>query len=298
MSKETGWIYSITNNVNGKRYIGLTRDLKDRWYRHKRKLNKGIHKNEHLQNAFNKYGKSCFEFKVLESNIPQRLLCQKEKEYINKFNAFKEGYNRTTGGERDYSLSDSTKNKLSKIFKGQNSSANKISPKEGLEIFKKYHNSKLTYSDLAEEYSLCEFTISNIVTCKHWSTKHLNLEKPEITQAKKHSNLDMETGAKILKEYQEKDVKYKYLAKKYNTNPSTIGEIVRGEHWTTRHLVSKDKKSKEYHYIDKKLGEKIYKLYHNTEISQNQLAKKFNLSQASIWNIVNCKHKSTKKFNN
>ena len=295
MKKKTGWIYSITNKVNDKKYIGMTRDIKDRWYRHKRNLRLNEHKNEHLQNSYNKYGLNSFEFKIIEENIPYKSLEEKEKYYIEKFNTFKSGYNRTTGGEKNYSMSKETKEKLSKIFKGENSSTNKITPEEGIEIFNKYHNSKLTYIDLAEEYGLCHFTVSNIVTCKHWSTEHLELESPEITQARKHSDLTIKIGKKIIAEREEKGLDYKELANKYDTNPSTIGEIIRGEHWTTRDLVeSKNKDSKEYHFIEKSLGLKIYNLYHNTEANQTGLANKFDLSQASVWNIVNCKHKSIK----
>lgn len=295
MKNKTGWIYAIENKVNGKMYIGLTRDIKDRWYRHKRYLRLNEHVNEHLQNSYNKHGRKKFKFKIIEKGIPVEELGQKEKFYINKFDTFKNGYNGTTGGEKNYSMSEESKEKLRQAFTGEKSSTNKITPEEGVEIFNKYHSSKLTYLDLAEEHDLCHFTISNIVTCKHWSTKHLKDKKPKITQSKKQSDLTIAIGKKIVEERKKNNLEYKKIAAKYNTNPSTVGEIIRGEHWTTKHLVeSKNKKSKKYHYVDKNLGLKIYKLYHNTEASQNSLADKFNLSQASIWNIVNCKHKSTK----
>ena len=49
-------IYKITNLKNNKGYIGQSTDIKTRWINHKRELRNNIHRNPHLQNAFNKYG--------------------------------------------------------------------------------------------------------------------------------------------------------------------------------------------------------------------------------------------------
>jgi group I intron endonuclease len=64
-------IYSIKNKINGKRYVGKTTNLKQRWYQHKCNLKrkcrykKGI--NQHLFNAGKKYGVENFEFEILEN---------------------------------------------------------------------------------------------------------------------------------------------------------------------------------------------------------------------------------------
>lgn len=59
-------IYQITNQVNGKRYIGSAVNLKRRWQEHLKTLRRGEHENEHLQHAYDKYGEESFEFSVLE----------------------------------------------------------------------------------------------------------------------------------------------------------------------------------------------------------------------------------------
>lgn len=59
-------VYIITNLVNGKKYIGSSKNLKDRLQRHIWELNKGIHINTHLQNSWNKYGEDSFQYSVLE----------------------------------------------------------------------------------------------------------------------------------------------------------------------------------------------------------------------------------------
>ncbi len=59
-------IYIIRNLKNGKFYIGQSQNIRERWAEHKRTLNKNIHKNKHLQAAWNKYGAKVFKFLVLE----------------------------------------------------------------------------------------------------------------------------------------------------------------------------------------------------------------------------------------
>jgi len=57
-----GAIYSFYNKVNGKRYVGSSLYLKHRQSVHFSTLNNNKHKNNHLQNAWNKYKEENFEF--------------------------------------------------------------------------------------------------------------------------------------------------------------------------------------------------------------------------------------------
>jgi group I intron endonuclease len=57
-------IYQIVNQINGKRYIGSSFQLKERKKQHLRLLDYN-HPNRHLQNAYNKYGENNFKFEVL-----------------------------------------------------------------------------------------------------------------------------------------------------------------------------------------------------------------------------------------
>lgn len=64
-SKSAG-IYSITSKVNGKRYIGSSNRICDRWRSHTRDLVNNKHNNPHLQGHYNKYGKDDLLFAVVE----------------------------------------------------------------------------------------------------------------------------------------------------------------------------------------------------------------------------------------
>lgn len=59
-------IYIIFNLVNGKRYIGSSKNLYNRINQHYQDLRNGKHHNTHLQASWNKYGEESFTASVLE----------------------------------------------------------------------------------------------------------------------------------------------------------------------------------------------------------------------------------------
>lgn len=78
MIMEAG-VYLISNNVNGKCYVGSSIHLTQRRKEHFSRLMHNRHENIHLQNAYNKYGREAFEFEILETlsiddNIKENLL--------------------------------------------------------------------------------------------------------------------------------------------------------------------------------------------------------------------------------
>lgn len=95
-------IYIIENTINNKCYIGSSTQLNKRLTTHKCLLNKNQHHSYKLQGAFNKYGESNFNFRILEEvQFPEEytkllkleyLECL-EQHYINKYNSYKKGYN-------------------------------------------------------------------------------------------------------------------------------------------------------------------------------------------------------------
>lgn len=94
-------IYIITNLINGKQYVGQTIcGYKERFRQHCLYAN-GYDNGEYNQDidiAIKKYGVSNFKIELIEQ-VPFEDKDSKEKYYIKKYNTYKEGYNRTIGGD-------------------------------------------------------------------------------------------------------------------------------------------------------------------------------------------------------
>ena len=67
-------VYKILNTVTGDKYIGSSAHIEARWQYHFETLEKGSHENSRLQNSWNKYGSSKFEFIILKECNPEELI--------------------------------------------------------------------------------------------------------------------------------------------------------------------------------------------------------------------------------
>ena len=95
-------IYKITNKVNGKFYIGVTKS-KYRFSQHISRAN-GENKNKPLYNAIRKYGEENFKYDVIESGKDYKNGWKiREPYYIKKLKPY---YNLTSGGDgiRDFKM--------------------------------------------------------------------------------------------------------------------------------------------------------------------------------------------------
>lgn len=115
-------IYSITNIVNGKKYVGQSVNVKSRIRNHRWALNHNCHQNDHLQKSFNKYGKDCFVFDIV-CECQEDQLDELERFYIDLYNCIDSnfGYNSETGGNLNKHLSQEVRLKMSIMRKGENS---------------------------------------------------------------------------------------------------------------------------------------------------------------------------------
>ena len=92
-------VYKITNLVNGKVYIGASKDIERRWSAHRRGLTA-------IADDLKTFGLENFKFKVL-LECPEDMLCQWERDMIALYDSDdpEKGYN--DKGDRPYSLKTS-----------------------------------------------------------------------------------------------------------------------------------------------------------------------------------------------
>lgn len=94
-----GYIYKITNKVNGKVYIGQTiKDVEKRFQQHKNNYNKPYFSQLVLYRAFAKYGIENFSFEKIEE-VENEKLDSREKYWISYYDSYQNGYNSTLGGK-------------------------------------------------------------------------------------------------------------------------------------------------------------------------------------------------------
>lgn len=111
-------IYCIENLINCKKYIGQSKHIKHRWAIHKWDLSHNKHCNQHLQKAWNRYGKSNFTFYILEE-CEMANLDSRELYYISLYNSCDSsfGYNIEIGGGGKKEISKETREKISRSAK-------------------------------------------------------------------------------------------------------------------------------------------------------------------------------------
>lgn len=115
-------IYSITNTVNCKKYIGQSIDVKRRLRNHKWSLRHNKHINNHLQKSFNKYGENCFAFEVV-CECSEEQLDELERFYISCYDCMNPqyGYNSESGGNANKHPSKETLQKMRESHGGEKS---------------------------------------------------------------------------------------------------------------------------------------------------------------------------------
>lgn len=110
------YIYKITNNLNGKIYIGKTSyTIEKRWKEHCQDSKKLSLQNRPLYRAMAKYGIENFSIEEIEQ-ISAEQEEERERYWIEYYHSFKEGYNATIGGDGkpylDHKLVIATYNQL------------------------------------------------------------------------------------------------------------------------------------------------------------------------------------------
>lgn len=233
-----GYIYKITNKVNGKSYIGQTRyTIEFRWRQH-------IHKkdNTYFHNAIKKYGVDNFIVEKLEEcNIED--LNEKEIYYIAKYNTFKDGYNLTIGGDGNRTLllddkyeeisslylSGFSSNKIATLYKVDKASIVKILKQLGIKIRNNSLNInrqelKELIQDYQNGYSLRE--LAKRYNCSGPELKEFLIKKG-VDLRQKYSILeDTKSQELLIKDYTSSTMRLKDIQHKYHCSYATLLKVL------------------------------------------------------------------------
>lgn len=94
-----GFIYKITNKVNGKIYIGKTlKTIEGRWKEHLKDYKCSRFEKRPLYSAMKKYDVENFSIEEVEE-CSSEILSEREIYWIDFYDSFRSGYNATKGGD-------------------------------------------------------------------------------------------------------------------------------------------------------------------------------------------------------
>lgn len=141
-------IYKIENLINGKVYIGQSKEIEKRIRRHKKAV---VNKNDKAYNyplykSIRKYGIENFSFKIIEECLVSELN-EKERFWIKYYNSFFEGYNQTFGGD-----SSSTNQPKEKI----------------IGIINDLENTNLFHHEISKKWDISTEMVQGINTGRYW----------------------------------------------------------------------------------------------------------------------------------
>ena len=165
-------IYSITNIINNKKYIGSTaKSFNSRWKKHITNLKNGGHASHHLQNSWNKYGENNFEFKIEEVVDSLENLLNLERDYIAKYDSYNNGYNENPDPNFSPMLNKNTQEKVSE---GMKKYWERLKEELSEDEYKKLCKEKHGHSAWNKGIKMSEE-----------QTKNMRVKKKEVTQAMK-----------------------------------------------------------------------------------------------------------------
>lgn len=205
MKEKTGCIYEIRNIINGKTYIGQTiASPMSRWKDHYT-MYKSEKNESPLYSEMQQYGIESFIFHILESDIPESNLDEKEKHYVSKFKSNIDGYNITAGGNHT-----SVKEKLTVDV-----------VKEIIEMIK----NGVQFKSIAEIYHIDRSTVSNINNGDIWHMDDVTYPIVKSIYDKKHfSEEDIDTIYELLRD----NNTAKSIGMMFDTSTTTISKINNG----------------------------------------------------------------------
>lgn len=236
-----GFIYKITNKVNGKVYIGQTHFTVEYRFRQHLKNFNIEHRQQPLYKAFAKYGIDNFTVETLEE-VEHSKLNEREMYWIAYYDSFRNGYNANLGGNgnlyiwtdneyeeiRTLYLSGFTIKKIAELYKVSRSTIASIlhsmkvkirrhpmdmNDYEAKEVIQSYYTGT-SIKSIAKKYNTDSETVKRFLI-----SKKINLKKRYLILE------DKEAHKSIIRDFY-KGVRFKDLEIKYHSDIRTIKKIL------------------------------------------------------------------------
>ncbi len=252
-------VYEITNIVNGKIYVGASKDGLSRWKEHQRISNRtNLSTDDYFHNSMKKHGISSFKFEIFkEFETDEEAFAAEVTRITELKNLNKQLYNIHPGGNGCYTLTEKQRLSRSERLKGH-----VVSEEVKKKISETLKNRSLTdehKENIGKSLSepMCKQRRSNSMKGKI----HTEETKKKIGSAIKHTWQDPDFIAKmklnhigsnnsraILTEDNVKEIKlewqkqlptrrgpkglfYRHFAERFNVSPELICAIIKGRLW-------------------------------------------------------------------
>lgn len=209
------YVYKITNKINNKVYVGITKDYEARWRQH---VNTSANKNHAEYNkvlymAFRKYGIDNFEFEVTHQDLSIPDAKATEVSAIEDLNSLvsDQGYNVTPGGD----LVEETR-----VLRGEDSPRAKLTEAQAKDIISRRDGGELQQSVLADYSGIVKFHggFQSIWSGSSW--KHL---QPKVISKRHGRRYLTDDEVRTIRSSTESG---RTLATKFGVPPSTISNII------------------------------------------------------------------------
>lgn len=263
-------IYKITNNINGKIYVGQAKNTEERFKSHCKQSATACL----VDYAINKYGKENFSVEILESQITN--YNERERYWIKELDCkVPKGYNIADGGEEP------------PIYYGINHPNASIKSQEKLnKIIYKLSDTKDSYSSIAAEFNISKKTVLNINYGVHYNNPTLTY--PIRKTPNLNGTLDEEAINNIIE-----ILKYSYdtnehIGQMFGVSEHTIRLINKGLAHHRDNIEYPIRPSSATHSkvsYDELM--EIVDLIQNTDMSFRAIGRKYGLDHRIIQNINN-----------
>jgi len=248
-------VYSITNNTNGKVYIGMTKhELNVRVSQHLKIANnipcyEKRNQVSPIHRAIAKYGIQNFSIDELESYTSHEDMCEGERFYIDKFDSMnrKAGYNLCPGGEgvvHTEEISQKKREAMYKLSAEGKLPQSKLTSKQVLEIKELIIIGKMTNREIATKYKISYGHVSAIQ--KNKTHKRILKNTPVLEHGKDgwyQTGFKNRDGTKnVNSKFTDEDVK---TIKNRYTNGDAINDIAK-DYGVVRQTISRLINNKSY----------------------------------------------------